>query len=103
MSDLKIKQISNKDSLPNSYIAFNGSKNVWQKIRHTQEFSSSDLTNGVLLVDHELGHKFVQVTIYDEDGWQVGPDNVRAIDTSTAEVHLQSFASDLNNWVVVVS
>lgn len=103
MSDLKIKQISNLGSLPNSYIAFNGSKNVWQKIRHNATFSVEDLEGGVLLVDHGLGRKYVQVTIYDENDFQVLPDQVRVLENDQVEVHLHSFESSITDWVILVS
>ena len=100
MSDLKIKQISNVGSAPNSYIAFNGARNVWQKIRHVEEFTSSDLLDGILTIQHDLGRKYVVVTIYDEDDSQVLADKVKVYD-EYVEVTLTSF--DVTDWVVIVS
>lgn len=103
MSDLKIKQISNSGSLPNSYIAFNGSKNVWQKIRHTQEFTGSDLDSNLdLLVEHELGFKFVHVTVYDNTSHMVLPSEVFLMDNQTLMVNMAGFAMS-GTWTVVVS
>lgn len=103
MSDLKIKQISNRGASPDSYVAFNGTSNVWQKIRHTQAFQAMDLTAGVLTVHHNLGHKYVNVAIYDETDHQVLPDQVKVIDTSIAEITLTSFVNDISDWIVVVT
>lgn len=103
MSDLKIKQISNVGSPPDSYIAFNGSKNVWQKIHHTQEFTLLDLDDGVLAVQHDLGRKFVHVTIYDEEDCVVIPDQIKVFDDGSVEVTLVSFMDGITNWTVAVS
>lgn len=103
MSDLKIKQISNQGSPPNSYIAFNGSKNVWQKIHHTQEFSTLDLEDGVLFVQHDLGRKFVTVAIYDDNDEQVLPDNVKVFNDGHVEITLTSFESMITTWTVAIA
>lgn len=104
MSDLKIKQISNQGSPPNSYIAFNGSKNIWQKIHHTQEFTALDLEDGVLSVQHDLGRKFVTVAVYDSDDEQIMPDGVKVFDDGHVEITLTSFESSMDNpWTVAIA
>lgn len=105
MTQLRIKQIHNADSPPNSYIAFNGSKNVWQKIRHTEDFALSELTDGKLAINHGLGRKYVQVAIYDDEGWQVRPDNVRLLSTDELEIYFTSFDEEDQTqvWVAVIS
>lgn len=100
MSELKIKQISNSGSPPDSYIAFNGARNIWQKIRHVVEFSSSDLIDGILTIQHDLGRKYVVVTVYDEADEQVIADQVKVFD-DYVEINLGSF--DVSDWVVMVS
>jgi hypothetical protein len=100
MSGLKIKQISNSGSPPDSYIAFNGAMNVWQKIRHVVEFTSADLVNGVLTVQHDLGRKYVVVTVYDEDDFQIVADQVKVFD-DVVEIYLNSF--NVTNWVAIIS
>ena len=104
MSDLKIKQISNQGSPPNSYIAFNGSKNIWQKIHHTQEFTPFDLEDGVLSVQHDLGRKFVTVAVYDGDDEQILPDGVKVFDDGHVEITLTSFESSMTTpWTVAIA
>lgn len=104
MSNLRIKQISNSGAPGGSVIAFDGSANVWQKINHTQGFSSGDLDEeGFLLVDHEIGRKYVNVTIYDADDEMVIPDSVKAISESQVRIGLRSFSQGLLEWIVVVS
>ena len=100
MSELKIKQISNSGSPPDAYIAFNGARNIWQKIRHMVEFSSMDLIDGVLTVQHDLGRKYVVVTIYDDQDEQVIADQVKVFD-DYVEINLSSFA--VSDWVVMIS
>lgn len=104
MSDLKIKQISSAGSQPNSHIVFDGTKNVWQKIRHMQTFDADDLTNdGTLFVQHDLGRKYVQVAVYDDDDCQVLPDQVKVMDGDIVAVTLQSFRADISSWVILIS
>lgn len=103
MSQLKIKQIRNEDAIPESYIAFDGNKNVWQKMRHTQVIFTSDLDDGVLTIHHGMRRKYVVVTVYDDDDHQVVPDQVRVMDNDIVEIHLTSFASNVDNWVLVIS
>ena len=100
MSNLKIKQIDNLGGEPGSYIAFDGFTNKWQKIRHIEEFTDLDLTGGVLTVEHNLGRKYVVVTIFDEDDSQIIPDQIQVFD-DMVEISLNSF--DVTNWVVMVS
>jgi hypothetical protein len=102
MSSLKIKQINNADSLPDSYIAFNGTGNVWRKIHHTSSFNSLDLFNGVLDVEHELGRKYVSVSVYDEQDMQVIPDFVKVLDNSSLQIGLNSFGY-FADWTIAIS
>jgi len=100
MTSLRIKQLSNQGSTPNSSIVFDGMNNVWQKVRHMAEFTSADLVNGILTVQHDLERKYVQVTIYDEDDSQIIADQVKVFD-NMVQVYLNSFT--VTNWVVLVS
>lgn len=104
MSLVRIKQISNQSADPGSVIAYDGSRNVWQKIRHSQAVSFSDLDgNGNVTISHDLDQKYVQFSLYDENDKMVMPDEVILVDLNTLILSLQSFGSSVINWHIVVS
>lgn len=106
MSSLKIKQINNAGTVPNSCIAFDGMDNVWRKLFHLEEFTVSDLdTNGVLTVSHTLGRKYVAIAVYDNQDLLIIPDQVKAIDANTTSITLSSFKDTMASatWTVSVS
>lgn len=67
-------------------------------------FGSGDLTSGVLTVSHNMGISYPNIVIYDASSPQVEviPDEVRYIDTNTAEVDLSSFSLPTSGWEVRV-
>ena len=104
MSLVKIKQISNQSASPGSVIAYDGTKNVWQKIRHSQIINFSDLDgNGIVSINHGIGQKYVQFSLYDENDKMVMPDNVHLSDSNTLTLSLHSFGNSVMNWHVVIS
>lgn len=104
MSNLRIKQISNAGASGGSVIAFDGRANIWQKLNHVQQLTADDLDeDGLVVIVHSLGRKYVHVTLYDENDEMVMPDMVKVIDDETAMVKLSSFATSITEWVVFVS
>lgn len=104
MSNLRIKQISNAGSSPDSCIVFDGQGNVWRKLHYTSKFHPGDLNEqGVLLVQHNLGRKYVHIAIYDDDDYQVIPDFVKVLDDTSALVGVNSFLNSLTEWTIVAS
>lgn len=108
MSRVALKQINNSDSIPDSYIAFDGQVNVWRKIHHTAKFSILDLEGGTtLLVSHTLGRKYVNVTVYDEDDMAFLPDSIHVIDEDSLVIGLESFVLALSaapeDWTITIS
>lgn len=104
MSQLKIKQISNVDSAPGSVIAFDGEQNVWRSLHFTSTFDVDDLDESdVLVIMHELGRKFVNVSVYDENDELVIPDSVKMTGIGTIEVKLSSFVDMITTWTFTIS
>lgn len=104
MSLVRIKQISNSSADPGSVIAYDGDKNVWQKIRHSQIINFSDLDfQGNITIDHEIGQKYVQFSLYDENDKLVMPDDVLLVDQDSLTMSLISFGHSVTNWHIVVS
>jgi predicted acyltransferase (DUF342 family) len=72
--------------------------------RMVREFTSSDLSSGVLIVEHTLGQKYPSsVVIYSNLDRLVIPDDIEAVDDSTLRVYLNSFSSMQGTWKVVVA
>lgn len=104
MSLVKIKQISNQSAASGSVIAYDGTKNVWQKIRHSQIINFSDLDlNGSVSINHGIGQKYVQFSLYDENDKMIMPDDVHLQDPNTLTLSLHSFGNSVMNWHVVIS
>lgn len=104
MSLVKIKQISNQSAASGSVIAYDGTKNVWQKIRHSQTINLSDLDiDGNVVIEHDLGQKYVQFSLYDENDRMVMPDEVFLVNSNTLTLGLRSFGNSVINWHLVVS
>jgi hypothetical protein len=68
-----------------------------------QSFTNANLTSGLLTVTHNLGQKYVQVSVYDEaDNRTLTADNFSATNTNTMTIDLTSFGTLSGTWNVVV-
>jgi UDP-3-O-[3-hydroxymyristoyl] glucosamine N-acyltransferase len=68
------------------------------------EFSTSDLSSGVLIVQHGLMQKYPSsVTVYSNLDRVVVPDDIEVVDESTLKVYLSSFTTMQGTWKAVVS
>lgn len=104
MSHIRVKQISNSGANSGSVIAFDGTVNLWQKINHIQTIEVGDLdANGVMVINHDLGKKFVHVTVYNEDDAVIVPDLIKAFAINEVHITLQSFMATGLSWTVTVS
>jgi hypothetical protein len=70
--------------------------------RYSITFTNSDLASGVLAVEHGLGRKLVQVSVYDENDYQIMPQEVMLEDDNNLSVSLQSFGTISGIWSLVV-
>jgi hypothetical protein len=79
----------------------NGSVTVSNPTTYSTSFTSANLTAGVLTVTHNLGKKYVQVTVYDNTDYMIIPDQVYAANENSTQVTLTSF-SVVGTWNVSV-
>lgn len=68
----------------------------------TASFTSTDIVGGLFTLSHGSGTTNIAVTVYDNDGKQVIPDDVTIIDGNTVSVDLTSFGIITGNWSIVV-
>lgn len=67
---------------------------------YTTDFDSSDLVAGILTVIHNLGSKYVSVTIYDNNDILIYPDTITATDANTTTINFSSFGTIAGTWNV---
>jgi len=67
-----------------------------------QEFGSGDLAAGVLTVNHNLGHIYCVVQVYDENDALIQPDDVTLTDANNLDIDLSSFTVTASGWHAVV-
>jgi hypothetical protein len=65
-------------------------------------FTSADLVSGVLTVQHNFGHKYVIVQVYDDSDQKVDPDVIAPIDSDNVSIDLTSFGSISGTWHAVL-
>jgi hypothetical protein len=65
-------------------------------------FTNATLSAGVLTLTHSLGQQYCQVTIYDNSGKRVLPDEETATSTSAAAIDLTSYGTLTGTWNAVV-
>ena len=66
------------------------------------QFTSTNLTSGILTLNHGLGSQYCVVKIFDNSNQEIIPDNVTANSTTATSVDLTSFGSIVGNWQAVV-
>lgn len=72
--------------------------------RMVQEFTTTNLSSGVLIVQHALGQKYPSsVVVYSNLDRVVVPDDIEVMDDSTLKVYLSSFTTMQGTWKVVVA
>ena len=70
---------------------------------YSVEFTSADLTVGVLTVSHNLLYKWNMVQIFDNNDVEVIPDGVTLVDLNTLTVDLSSFSPITGTWHAIVA
>lgn len=72
--------------------------------RRVREFTTTDLSSGVLTVQHGLMQKYPSsVTVYSNLDRVVVPDDIEVVDESTLKVYLSSFTTMQGTWKAVVA
>lgn len=96
----------------NAAITWNESSDVWgiglagSEIaiarNYQTTFLNANLVAGVLTVTHNLGNQYPGVTVIDDTGKMILPDDVTYTSTSALTVDLTSFGTIANTWRVTV-
>ena len=112
MSRFRVKQISAVDApAGESCVLFDGAQTIWQLIRYVQSFDSSNLdAENVYVAQHNLGRKYVNVSIYDDTDTQIFADRLWLIDENSVGMDFTSVKSWLDTatenslkWTVVAT
>lgn len=69
---------------------------------YTLTFDNADLSTGVLTVTHNLGNAYPSVTVYDNNGKVILPDEITSSSINALAVDLTSFGTLTGDWTVVV-
>jgi len=69
---------------------------------YRKSFTNSDLTSGVLSVTHNLGQKYVQCQVFDNNDKLITPDDITLVDTSSLNIDLTSFGTLTGTWNVII-
>jgi len=71
---------------------------------YTAEFTQSDLSGGFLNINHNLyaKYKVCNVTIMDNEGDEIEPDNILFLDQNNLRVDLRSIEPIIGTWSIVV-
>lgn len=69
---------------------------------YTLTFDNAGLSTGVLTVTHNLGNAFPSVTVFDNNGKIILPDEVTSSSINALTVSLVSFGTITGDWTVVV-
>lgn len=72
------------------------------RVAYLEEFDNTDLSNGVLSVQHDLDTNRVIPKVYDGGHEQVLPDGVRVVDANNLDLNLYSFVPILGTWTALV-
>lgn len=69
---------------------------------YTTSFANSDLSSGILQVNHNFGELYCAVSVIDNTGKIVTPDEVTFLTTSYLTVDLSSYGTITGNWAVLL-
>jgi hypothetical protein len=71
--------------------------------QYEQTFSYNDLSNGTIILSHNLGNRFLTSAVFDEMNNHVIPDNLNSVDANTALLSVISFGTLVDNWSIILS
>jgi len=97
-----VKPVLVADSTTSGYIFNMRGFEVTGTTSWYQAFTNADLTAGVLTVNHNLGHKYAIVQIYDNNDDMVMPDGISLTDANNLDVDLTSYGAITGTWRVIV-
>ena len=69
---------------------------------YSKAFDNTELVSGVLTVTHNLGNAHPTVTLYDNAGQVIMPDEITSSSENALTVDLTSYGVLAGDWVVVV-
>lgn len=69
---------------------------------YERAFTNSDLSGGILTVNHQLGKKYNIVQVYNNSNKQITPDDITLTDTNNLSIDISSWGTISGTWHVVV-
>ena len=70
---------------------------------YSGNFTNSSLVSGVLTINHNLNHKYVHITIFDNNDKIIHPDFAVAVDANNCVIHLGSFGNLTGTWNFIIT
>lgn len=81
----------------------NGTVTVSRTVtKFKQTFTESDLSSGLLTINHNLGEDFPTVAIYNSSRNYISPDSINSANTNQIVIGLQSFENIAGTWSATV-
>ena len=84
----------------NSWIAV-GSSSQQNHNSYRQSFTSTNIIDNILSIEHNLNNKYVNVSVYDNDDYMIFPSRIKAFSQSIVKIDLSNF-DIVGTWNVVV-
>ena len=69
----------------------------------SQTFTNDDLVDGILLVNHHLGNKYVVVSIYNNESKLIVSGDITLIDTHSLEIDLSGYGAIDGSWLTIIT
>lgn len=69
---------------------------------YRQTFTSADVLQGKVIVNHGLAEKYVTVTVYDNEDYMVMPDRLRLVDSVSVEIDVSTHTIT-GTWNIVIT
>jgi len=69
---------------------------------YRQSFTNANLSTGILSITHNLGQKFVSVSVYDNNDKQIIPSEVFLQSTTQLQIDFTGFGAISGTWNLVV-
>lgn len=78
------------------WVVFEGSGSYKQTI------TASDLSNGVVVIQHNLMEDFPSVEVYDNTRRKIIPDEIVSVDANSISISLNSYGNIVGNWSISI-
>ena len=65
---------------------------------YTDAFTNADLVAGVLTVTHNMGTKYFNANVFDNNEKMIIPNEITIVDTNTATIDLTGYGAIVGTW-----